>query len=291
MPSLPQILLLAAAAVATNLVCLATAATKPSSGCGKSPPTLTAGGNHTLTVNDKSRWYLLNLPAAYNNTHPYRLIFTLHAAGGNSSMVAAGQGGYLPWYGLPPYTADSLGAIYVAPNGLDRGWANRGGEDVTLISEIARSIKSDFCVDESLVFSVGFSYGASMSYALACGMAEQFRAVAVQSGGNMSGCATGTLRQPVALYGQHGVDGDLNITTARAIRDQFVAVNGCQPSTTVAPAVGSGSHTKVEYQGCKEGYPVTWIEYDGGHTPQPRDKGQTVTFAAEETWKFFGQFK
>ena len=74
-------------------------AAKPSAGCGKTP-TLTAG-NHTLTVNSKERWYLLKLPENYSNSHPYRLIFTLHAAGGNSSMVADGVGGYrkLP---IPP---------------------------------------------------------------------------------------------------------------------------------------------------------------------------------------------
>ncbi|KAK1751518.1 alpha/beta-hydrolase [Echria macrotheca] len=267
-------------------ISLASAA-KPSSGCGKTP-TLTAG-NHTLTVNAKERWYLLNLPETYDHTHPYRLIFTLHAMGGSSSMVAAGQGGYLPWYGMPALVTDSVGAIYVAPNGLDRGWANKGGEDVTLISDILTAVKADLCVDENLVFSVGFSYGASMSYALACSMAHSFRAVAMQSGGNMSGCVGGT--DPIAIYGEHGVDGDLNITTARHIRDQFVANNGCTPQEARSPAVGSGTHTKTVYQGCKEGYPVTWIEYDGGHTPQPRDKGANKTFAADETWQFFSQFK
>ena len=276
------------AALAASGAILVNAA-KPSPGCGK--VRALADGNHTLTVNSKSRWFLLKTPeGGYNNTHPYRLIFTLHAMGGNSTMVANGEGGYLPWYGLPAFTSkDALSAIYVAPNGLDRGWANRGGEDVALIGEIARSVKADLCVDENLMFSVGFSYGASMSYALACSMAKDFRAVAVQSGGNMSGCAT-TPSTPIALYGQHGVDNDLNITTARVIRDQFVKLNGCTSQAKPPPAVGSGTHTKTVYEGCREGFPVTWIEYDGGHTPQPRDKGQNMTYAATETWSFFSQF-
>jgi len=262
-------------------------AAKPSSGCGKAAGI--AAGNHTLTVNNKSRWYILKTPDSYDSNHPYRLIFTLHAMGGNSTMVAAGEGGYLPWYGLPALVNDATGAIYVAPNGLDRGWANRGGEDVTLMGDIVKEIKANLCVDENLLFSVGFSYGASMSYALACSMAKDFRAVAAQSGGAMSGCTGGT--DPIAFYGQHGVDGDLNITVARTIRDQFVKNNGCTLQENRAPAIGSGTHTKIEYTGCKEGYPVTWIEYDGGHTPQPRDKGQNTTYSAEETWKFFSQFK
>lgn len=262
-------------------------AAKPSSGCGKTR-TL-AEGNHTLTVNDKKRWYLLKRPELYDNSHPYRLIFTLHAAGGNASMVAAGQGGYLPWYGFPDLINDTVGAIYVAPNGLNRGWANQGGEDIALIGDVAKSVKNDLCVDENLLFSVGFSYGAVMSYAIACSMAGQFRAVGVQSGGNMSGCAGGN--DPMAFYGQHGINGDINITRARLSRDHLVKNNGCAPQDIVSPAVGSGTHTKTEYKGCKEGFPVTWIEYDGGHTPQPKDKDQKRTFAADETWAFFSQFK
>lgn len=96
-------------------------AAKPSAGCavnsGSTP--LVAAGNHTLTVNSKERWYILKLPEPYNATHPYRLIFTLHAMGGNASMVAQGVGGYLPWYGLPDLVKDEIGAIFVSPNGLE----------------------------------------------------------------------------------------------------------------------------------------------------------------------------
>jgi poly(3-hydroxybutyrate) depolymerase len=264
-----------------------TSAAKPSPGCGKAAGI--SAGNHTLTVNAKSRWYLLKTPEAYDNNHPYRLIFTLHAMGGNPTLVANGEGGYLPWYGLPALVTDSIGAIYVNPNGLDRGWANRGGEDVTLMLDILKTVKENLCIDENLVFSVGFSYGASMSTALACSAAKQFRAISAQSGGLMSGCAGGD--DPIAFYGQHGVDGDLNITAARGIRDRFIKNNGCTQETFTPPAIGSGTHTKVEYKGCKEGYPVTWLEYDGGHTPQPRDKGANATYSAVETWKFFSQFK
>jgi poly(3-hydroxybutyrate) depolymerase len=264
-------------------------AAKPSAGCGKT--NTLKEGNHTLTVNGTERWYLLKLPANYDNKHPYRLIFTLHAAGGNSSMVADGVGGYLPWYGLPDLVKDDVGAIYVNPNGLNRGWANTGGADAALMKSIIDAAKADLCVDENLVFSVGFSYGASMSYALACALAKDFRAVGVQSGGNMSGCATGEAREPVAFYGQHGVDGDLSLPGARKIRDQFVKLNGCTPQADNPPAKGSGTHTKTEYKGCREGFPVTWIEYDGGHTPRPTDKGAAKTFAADETWAFFSQFK
>lgn len=269
----------------------------PSKGCTKTTAPAIASGNQTLTINAKPRWYLLNPPKSYTAAVPHRLVFTLHAMGGNADQVRAGTGGYLPWYGLPALDVASEATnntIYVSPNGLNAGWANTGGEDVTLITTIRSQILDKYCVDEDLVFSVGFSYGASMSWALACGAPGLFRAVGLQSGGAMSGCAGGALKQLTAMYGQHGVDGDLNIASARAIRDQFVKMNGCAAPTgdeAVVLLKGSGTHKKVEYKGCQAGFPVTWVEYDGGHTPQPKDKGAAATWAGEEVWKFFAQFK
>ncbi|KLU91249.1 hypothetical protein MAPG_09770 [Magnaporthiopsis poae ATCC 64411] len=128
-----------------------------------------------------------------------------------------------------------------------------------------------------------------MSYAIACSLPKVFRAVGAQSGGAMSGCQGGN--EAIAFYGQHGVAGDLPIAQARQIRDQFIKNNGCTQQTFPTVSVGSGTHARVDYKGCKEGFPVTWIEYDGGHTPQPMDKGARTTWAPEETWRFFSQFK
>jgi poly(3-hydroxybutyrate) depolymerase len=266
-------------------------AAKPSAGCSK--PAALEAGNHTMTVNGTSRWFLIKLPEPYNPANPHRLVFTLHAKGGNAGQVAQGTGGYLPWYGLPPLINDTASAIYVSPNGLNAGWENVGGDDITLVDNIAKTAKASLCVDENLVFATGFSYGASMSYAIGCALSKTFRAVAPLSGRNRSGCAGG--RDPVPYYGQHGIgDEQIPIEEGRAIRDTFVRNNGCDavatgPGTT--PAKGSGSHVKTVYKGCKDGFPVTWVEFDGPHTPQPKDRGASKTFAADETWAFFSQFK
>ena len=160
-----------------------------------------------------------------------------------------------------------------------------------LVSGIVDDAKSGLCVDESRIFATGFSAGGEMVYSIACAMAKVFRAVAAQSGNNAYACPGGT--DPIAFYGQHGIgDTVLPIADGRNMRDRFVKNNGCTPVTASAmsPKKGSGTHVKTEYKGCKEGYPVTWIEFDGPHTPQPKDKGATNTFAADETWAFFSQF-
>ena len=88
-------------------------------------------------------------------------------------------------------------------------------------------IENGLCVDTTQLFSLGFSYGGGMSYAIACARATVFRAVAVYSGGQLSGCSGGT--QPIAYMGLHGLrDGVLNISGGRSMRDRFVR-------TTAAP--------------------------------------------------------
>ena len=73
---------------------------------------------------------------------------------------------------------------------------------------------------------MGWSYGGAMSYAVACARPTVFRAVAVLSGANLSGCSGGT--QPVAYLGIHGIhDSVLNISLGRTLRDTFVRNNGC----------------------------------------------------------------
>ncbi|WP_460518312.1 cellulose binding domain-containing protein [Flindersiella endophytica] len=131
-----------------------------------------------------------------------------------------------------------------------------------------------------------------MSYALACGRANVFRAVAVFSGAQLSGCGGGT--QPIAYLGIHGIgDSVLNISQGRSLRDRFVANNGCTPQNPREPASGSLTHITTAYSGCRAGYPVVWAAFDGGHLPGPVDgcacesgvrtwtKGEVVSYNAE----------
>lgn len=269
-------LLLASGGVAT--VGLAPAATAaPTAGCGTSP-TLTSG-THSINSGGQNRNYILRVPNNYDQNRPYRLIFGLHWLGANASAVANGGE---PYYGLQARANES--AIFVAPDGIDNGWANPGGRDVTFIDNLIAQIEADLCVDTTQRFSLGFSYGAGMSYALACARPDVFRAVAVYAGGVISGCSGGN--QPVAYLGAHGIsDNVLSIGGGRSMRDRFVGNNGCNPASPPEPSPGSGTHTSFVYSGCSDGFPVEWYAFDGGHTASPG--GQWLQDA---TWAFFSQF-
>jgi poly(3-hydroxybutyrate) depolymerase len=268
-------------------------AAEASAGCGKAP-TLTSG-THTIQSGGQTRSYIVRVPAGYDNNRPYRLIFGFHWRGGTANDVdSGGTDGYnWSYYGLRRL-ADSANnsTIFVAPQGIGNGWANSGGQDVAFVDAMVSRITSGLCVDTSQVFATGFSYGGAMSYALACSRASVFRAVAVYSGANLSGCNGGT--QPVAYMGLHGLrDNVLPISSGRALRDTFVRANGCAAQNPPEPANGSLTHIITTYSGCRSGYPVVWAAFDGGHDPGPID-GSTGsgwrTWTSGAVWQFFSQF-
>nr|WP_229830025.1 cellulose binding domain-containing protein [Actinoplanes ianthinogenes] len=252
-------------------------------GCGKAP-TLSSG-TRTIQSGGQNRSYILRVPDGYDRNRPYKLIFAFHWLNGTAANVASG--GY---YGLQ--TRSNNSAILVAPQGIDNGWANTGGRDLTLVDNLTTLIEGDLCVDTSQLFATGWSYGGAMSYAVACARPTVFRAVAVLSGANLSGCSGGT--QPVAYLGIHGIhDSVLDISLGRSLRDTFVRNNGCAAQNPPEPARGSLTHIATSYTGCRAGYPVRWAAFDGDHTPEPVDGSTSTsgarTWVGDEIWSFFSQ--
>jgi poly(3-hydroxybutyrate) depolymerase len=263
-------------------------------GCGQAP-TLTSG-TQTIQSGGANRTFILRIPDNYDPNHPYRLIFGFHWNGGTANDVDSGGASGYSWsyYGLRALSDNS--SIFVAPQGQGNGWANPGDRDLTFVDDMIKLIESGLCVDNSQLFASGFSYGGGMSYALACARASVFRAVAVYSGAQLSGCTGGT--QPIAYIGLHGLrDSVLNISAGRSLRDRFVRNNGCTSQNPPEPPQGSLTHTVTHYQGCRSGYPVAWAAFDAGHTPGPwdgsagdlNDGGKSWTRPV--VWDFFTQFQ
>ncbi|GIF66469.1 hypothetical protein Ais01nite_45040 [Asanoa ishikariensis] len=254
-------------------------------GCGKTP-TLTSG-TRTISSSGQSRSYNLRIPDGYDRNHAYRLVFAFHWLNGSANNVTSA--GY---YGLAPLSNNTT--IFVAPQGLNAGWANSNGRDLTLFDDISQQIENDLCVDTTQRFALGWSYGGAMSYAVACARPTVIRAVTVLSGANLSGCNGGT--QPVAYFGIHGTfDSVLNISQGRQLRDTFVRNNGCTGQSPAEPSRGSLRHITTAYSGCRSGYPVQWAAFDGDHTPSPVDgsgsPNDSRTWTSGEIWRFFSQFE
>ncbi|KYF79897.1 Ricin and poly(3-hydroxybutyrate) depolymerase fusion [Sorangium cellulosum] len=241
-----------------------------SAGCGSA--TAPRSGRFSIDVGGATREYILAVPDDYDSSHPYRLIFAWHPRGGSAEQVATGFGG--GYYGLQGRADGS--AIFVSPEGLDQGWANTGGRDIEFLRAMLDRLRGELCIDQSRIFSTGFSYGGMMSYAIGCAMGDDFRAIASMSGALYSGCEDGD--HPVAMWGAHGnADDVVPVDNGRSARDVFLERNHCDQQTTpVSPS------PCVSYEGCDAGYPVVWCEFSGGHAPQ-NNSGESI-------WNFFSQF-
>jgi polyhydroxybutyrate depolymerase len=250
-----------------------------SSGCGAT--TWPTSDTYTIDVSGSNRSYILRIPDDYDTNHPYRLILAFHWLGGSAEMVARS------YYGLPDLAEGST--IFVAPQGTAfrgtmLGWANTGGGDIEFTKAMITRFTSELCIDESRIFSEGFSMGGSMSYAIACAIPETVRAVAVHSGGPMSGCVPHD--QPVAYFMTHGTQDTVCTYPQYGVPElnDFAEVNGCTAQTLPTP---SGTDPScVDFANCTEGYPTRACIFVGPHTPSPTPNN----WVPEETWKFISQF-
>jgi hypothetical protein len=250
-----------------------------SAGCGKTS-TLTFGsvpgesgqsmgfgtGGYVKVGN---RGFAMRLPDGYDKDKPYWLVFGFHWNGGNSKEVdTGGTNGYnMSHFGLQKLSNN--GAIFVAPDGLNAGWANSGGQDLKLVDDIVKLVEENYCVDTTRLFANGFSYGGGMSYAIACARAKVFRGVAIYNGAVLSGCEGGT--DPIAYWQMGGLtDNVCTIGAGRSMRDRFVRNNGCTAQNAPEPPqpppfLQNGGHVCTTYTGCSSGHPLRWCAHQSGH--------------------------
>jgi poly(3-hydroxybutyrate) depolymerase len=271
-----------------------------SAGCGKAPTiasNMYNNGQHiSITAANMQRRYILNVPANYDNTHPYRLIIAYHELNGNDDEMYKNK-----YYHLLPLSDDST--IFVAPNGQKNGascsdasgcgWPNSNNSDLALADAVVAELEQNFCIDTNRIFATGWSYGGSMSYKTACerplggGTNGFVRAIAVYSGSQLSGNCTP--KTPVAYYASHGThDSVLNYDNGVGLAQNFSTANGC---TWMTPTkVTSGAHVCTNLMGCKAGYPLEFCSFNGDHTPDP-DNGQSGnSWEYQNVWDFLKQF-
>lgn len=106
-------------------------------GCGGSSKLTT--GMHSLTSDGIQRDYWIEMPAAYDRNKAYPLIIGLHWRDGSAADVYGWSG----FFGLKNLYGDN--AIFVAPQGLDKGWANNGDRDIRFLRAIIKEVQLGAC--------------------------------------------------------------------------------------------------------------------------------------------------
>jgi polyhydroxybutyrate depolymerase len=246
-----------------------------SPGCGSANTTSScskSGTTCSIDVGGTARTYYVQLPAGYSSSKQYPVVFQFHPMGGTAEQA-------LTMYRISSGLPD---AIYVTPQGLSSngstGWANSNGQDIAFTKAMLAEVRTKYCIDNARIFSIGFSYGGMMSFAVGCEMGDVFRAIAPMSGALYSDFNCKGTNHAIAMWGSHGLtDNVVPIADGRAARDKILQQNHCGTQTTLIDPSPC-----VSYQGCDAGYRVTWCEFDGAHT--------IPSFASSAIATFFKQF-
>lgn len=298
----------------------------PSKGCGMAngAKTITMGGMSVsgglatstklnITSGGMKREFIIDIPANYDPSHPYRLIFSWHQAYGSDVGNATGlhpandgpnfNATNYAYFGLHrEATAANDPVIFVAPEGIGNlPWDyNR---DVVLFDDLLALVDANLCIDDSRVFTTGFSFGAMMSYALTLGRANKLRGAVAMAAANYNFTQPTNMHVPIAYMGTTGMsDGTCpwgnDTMGGKACDLQHAKDNGCMiPSGNNIPTttVGSKKYLCYDFTGCKDGYPVKVCTFDGPHTPSSVDDGSNTgddglkAFIPPLAWQFISQ--
>ena len=239
-------------------------------GCGGGSKLTT--GLRSLTSDGIQRSYWVEMPATYDRNKAYPVIIGLHWRDGSAADVYGWSG----FFGLKNLYGNT--AILVAPQGLDKGWANPGDRDIRFLRAMISEVQKGACTDTKRVFATGFSFGGMMSNAIGCQMGDVVRAIAPMAGALWSGCASSS-NKVAALFIHAKDDNVVPYSAGMEARDLFLQRNSCSTAT-----VPLGSNGCVEYQGCESGKPVIWCGTETGGHWYPN-------FSAQESKAFFDRFK
>jgi hypothetical protein len=299
----------------------------PSKGCGKTDGSkiLTTGGSSVtgapttstrlkgVTSGGKSRAVIIDIPADYDPTHPYRLIFSWRQMGGSDTGNATGlhpagdgpnfDAEHYAYFGLRREALNAKQpAIFVAPDTDPIGGLWDYNKDSAYFDDLLALVTTNLCIDESRVFTTGFSFGAMMSYALSVGRASKLRGAVTMAPANYNFTQPTNTHTAIAYMSTTGMSdgtcpwGD-DTRGGKACVLQHAKDNGCTvPAPIPTTTVGSKKYLCYDFEGCKAGYPVKVCTFDGGHTPSSVDDGSSTgddglkAFIPPLAWKFIAQF-
>jgi polyhydroxybutyrate depolymerase len=214
----------------------------------------------TLTVGERTRSWILHVPAKIDPLKPAALVIALHGGGGHAEAFDR-------FAGLAA-VADREGFLLVFPNGTGRmpdrllTW-NSGNccgsamdenvDDIGFLREMVRKLADNWKIDPHRVFATGISNGAMMAYRMACEMSDVVAGIAPVAGAaNSHPCKP---MRPVSVIAFHGTS------------DLHVLYEGGRPVRTF-----DQKHARVDMSVADA--IEFWTSQDGcAHDPQRTSKG------------------
>lgn len=249
-------------------------------------------GNHrrTLFHENRERSYLVHVPATYDGSQPWPVVFAFH--GGATDAAAM-----IRFCGLNE-KADKSNFIVVYPNGTGRrehlftwnagtccGYAMWNEvDDVGFVSQVIDQLACEANVDLLRVYAAGMSNGAMLAYRLASELSHRIAAIAAIAGPMaMESCSPA---RPVPIIHFHGTadesapfEGGIGTRSIAKVFKQSVATtianwcvaNGCPAEPTVErlPLLSADNMPVVKqvYGPGRAGSEIVlYVIENGGHT-------------------------
>ncbi|MBK6860001.1 MAG: T9SS type A sorting domain-containing protein [Saprospiraceae bacterium] len=256
-----------------------------------------------------TRTYSYYLPANFNQSKFYPLVFNLHGYGSNGDQQE--------FYGDFRKIADTAGFILVHPNGTvfpqttQQFWnvglvGSSNVDDVGFIHAIIDTLSKVYSIDADRIFSTGMSNGGFMSYHLAC-VSNRFAAIASVTGSMTF--LTQTLcknAQPIPVMEIHGdadavvnYNGSTGVLSIPDVLDFWIQKNSLDKQKLIkssVPDINKTDGATAElyiYPGTNEVQHYKIL--NGAHTwpGSPFVIGTTCQDfnASLEIWKFFSKYK
>jgi poly(3-hydroxybutyrate) depolymerase len=234
-----------------------------SSGCGKADAQ-TGVSTAEVDVGGSARSYVFSVPADYDASRPYPLVFAWHGLGGSGTLARA-------YFRVEQQSKG--GALFVYPDAATDEWdLGAEGIDVQFFDALVEKLGQSHCIDQNRIFSTGHSFGGFMTERLGCSRGAILRGIAPVAGGPPFGGST-NCADGVAAWITHGSnDETVDFETGEAGRDLWLATNGCGSTTASTAPEGC-----VAYEACEQ--PLHWCVHDQGH--------DWPTFAPAAIWSFF----
>lgn len=275
----------------------------------------------SITVDDRTRNFILYLPKGYDKAGRMPLIFAIHGGSGRPE----GMMRKTDFQSI----ADTAKFVLVCPEGIEKKW-NDGRpttpnqmsiDDVNFFSELCDYMVDNYPVDKSRIYATGISNGGFMSSRLGCELSNKITAIAVVAASMESTTIAPDCNpsRPVPVLYLQGDKDPLvpfegGIMTAGAgghilshfqTIDKWVAINKCETNPTIMdlPDVANDD-TSIKlrtYTGGEAGSEVaSYVVENGGHTwPQglqyfPESiigKTNQDINASKTIWAFFKRFE
>ena len=139
--------------------------------------------NKTMIHDGNAREYTIYVPASYDGSIPYPLLFNFHGGGGTSSD-------FININDMRPI-ADTAGFIAIYPQAAtdpDDGsfsWLHKAPtthNDIFFIEAIIDTLSTEYMIDNNRVYACGYSEGGIFSYELGCRLNNRIAAFSSVSG-------------------------------------------------------------------------------------------------------------